>query len=141
VFSGFNIYKPGQGRYVRIGTAVGVGIALLAFSYFLYTVLKRSLVGIVGIEGIFDYINLGVPAVFFVGVGILIYRLLNKPRTVDFLLATEGEMKKVSWSSRKEIIGSTKVVIVTSFIMAGVLFAVDLVLNVVFRWMGVMGGG
>jgi len=137
VFSGFNIYKPGQGRYVRIGTAVGVGIALLAFSYFLYTVLKRSLVGIVGIEGIFDYINLGVPAVFFVGVGILIYRLLNKPRTVDFLLATEGEMKKVSWSSRRELVGSTLVVIITIVIMAIFLYIVDGLIVWVYRNLGV----
>ncbi|MCK4850305.1 MAG: preprotein translocase subunit SecE [Phycisphaerae bacterium] len=42
------------------------------------------------------------------------------------MIATEGEMKKVSWSSKKEIIGSTKVVIVTLLIMGLVLFLVDL---------------
>ena len=31
----------------------------------------------------------------------------------DFFIATEGEMKKVNWSTRAEVIRSTKVVIVT----------------------------
>jgi preprotein translocase SecE subunit len=48
-------------------------------------------------------------------------------------------MKKVSWSSRKEVIGSTKVVIVTSFILAGVLFAVDILLTIVFHKLKVIG--
>ncbi|MBE3132152.1 MAG: preprotein translocase subunit SecE [Acidobacteria bacterium] len=34
-------------------------------------------------------------------------------------------MKKVSWSSKAELIGSTVVVIVTVFLLALVIFAVD----------------
>jgi len=48
-------------------------------------------------------------------------------------------MKKVSWSSRKEVVGSTKVVIVTTFILAVIIFGVDLLFVVLFRWLGVMG--
>ena len=43
---------------------------------------------------------------------------MNKPTNVDFLIATDSEMKKVNWTSRKELIGSTKVVIVFMFLIA-----------------------
>ncbi|NLW87690.1 MAG: preprotein translocase subunit SecE [Planctomycetes bacterium] len=69
----------------------------------------------------------------------LTFWILNKPSAADFLIATESEMKKVSWSSRKEVIGSTKVVIVTTFIMAALLAGVDLLFILLFSWMGVTG--
>jgi len=49
-------------------------------------------------------------------------------------------MKKVSWSSRKEVVGSTKVVIVTTFIMAGILFGVDILFQRLFGWVGLWRG-
>ncbi len=57
-------------------------------------------------------------------IGILYYVGLN-PKTAEFLIATDGEMKKVNWSTRKEIVGSTWVVIVASVLVATVLFVVD----------------
>jgi preprotein translocase SecE subunit len=48
-------------------------------------------------------------------------------------------MKKVSWASRKEITGSTKVVIVTTLILTGLMFGVDLIFIRLFSWLGVMG--
>ena len=56
------------------------------------------------------------------------------------MIAGEGEMKKVSWSSRKEVVGSTKVVIITTFLMAAVLYAVDWVFATLFAQFGIMGG-
>ena len=50
---------------------------------------------------------------------------MNKPANVDFLIATDSEMKKVNWTSRKELIGSTQVVIMFMFLIALFLFAVD----------------
>ena len=46
---------------------------------------------------------------------------MNKPSNVDFLVATDREMKKVNWTSRKDLIGSTKVVIVFMFLIALIL--------------------
>ena len=51
--------------------------------------------------------------------------MVNGPRFADFLIATESEMKKVSWSSRAELVGSTVVVIVTVLILAAYIFGVD----------------
>lgn len=47
------------------------------------------------------------------------------PRAVDFLIATQGEMNKVNWSTRREIFGSTWVVIVAAFLIAALLFVID----------------
>ena len=116
------IYKKGQGKYTRIITFVAaVGIALIAAkatSDFLkgYNLTRPPL------------IRFGIPMGAVLAIGALVLWLINRPKTADFLIATEGEMKKVSWSSKKEIIGSTKVVIITTFILATILFSVDMVL-------------
>ena len=126
------IYKKGQGRYTRVGTFVGVMIIAVAGA----AALSKKLGGVTGIS---PYLRFGVPAAVALAIGFLAFWMMNRPKTADFLIQTEGEMKKVSWSSRKEIIGSTKVVIVTTFILAGLLFAVDLGFVVVFRFLGIMG--
>ena len=43
------------------------------------------------------------------------------------LIATDGEMKKVNWSTRKEIVGSTWVVVAATFLLTAVLIAVRVV--------------
>ena len=124
----FDIYKKGQGRYARIvtfvaGVALGIGGAI---------VLSRKL-------GAYTppVVQYGVPSLLVAALGLLMFWLVNRSRSADFLIATEGEMKKVSWSSRKEIIGSTKVVIVTLMIMAAILATVDVGFVVLFRFLGV----
>jgi preprotein translocase SecE subunit len=54
------------------------------------------------------------------------------------MIATEGEMKKVNWSTRREIIGSTKVVILFTILLAVILFTVDIVFMTFFAWIGVL---
>jgi len=87
------------------------------------------------------YVQYGVPSVLLALLGLLMFWMVNRPKSADFLIATEGEMKKVSWSSRKEIIGSTKVVIVSLFIMATILAAVDVGFTLLFNFLGVTGTG
>jgi preprotein translocase subunit SecE len=43
----------------------------------------------------------------------------------EFLAETRSELKKVSFPSRDEVVGTTIVVIVTSFIFAAFLFLAD----------------
>ncbi|HHN77587.1 MAG TPA: preprotein translocase subunit SecE [Phycisphaerales bacterium] len=59
-------------------------------------------------------------------------------RTVDFLINTDGEMRKVNWSTKKEIIGSTQVVIVAAFIIAAFLFLIDISFQQFFQFIGVL---
>ncbi len=50
-------------------------------------------------------------------------------KTVQFLRETRVEMRKVTWPGRKEILGSTVVVIAASFVVAFFLGFVDLILQ------------
>ena len=61
-------------------------------------------------------------------------------RSVEFLIATDGEMKKGNWTTYREVKGSTIVVIVATFLIAGILFAVDMGFSWVFRAIGVLEG-
>ncbi len=64
--------------------------------------------------------------VLLVGAGLIFLFMGSKPSSCEFLIATDGEMKKVNWSSRREVLGSTWVVISASFLIAGMLYMVDL---------------
>jgi len=59
-------------------------------------------------------------------------------RVVDFMIATEGEMKKVNWSSRREVMGSTWVVIGLMVFIAAFCFGVDRVFQLIFAAMDVL---
>jgi preprotein translocase SecE subunit len=120
----FEIYKRGQGKYTRIVTFVGaMVIGLFGASSLSETLSTHA-----------PYIHFGVPFAVLLGLAILMFWLVNRPKNVDFLVATEGEMKKVSWSNKKEIIGSTKVVIITTFVMAFMLYGVDYIFGSLFMY-------
>lgn len=50
-------------------------------------------------------------------------------RITEFISEARGELKKVNWPSRKELIDSTKVVLITSFLLAAFIGVVDFVLS------------
>jgi preprotein translocase subunit SecE len=53
-----------------------------------------------------------------------------------FLSEVRAEMKKVSFPSRDEVVGTTIVVVVTSFVFAFYLWLADLVIVQLFKVMG-----
>ena len=65
----------------------------------------------------------------------LIYWLVNKPSIADFMIAAEGEMKKVSWSSRQEIVVSTTIVIIVVILTAILLGVTDVTFKLFFNWL------
>jgi preprotein translocase SecE subunit len=66
------------------------------------------------------------------------YLVFLKPSSVDFLIATEGEMKKVNWSTRREVIGSTTAVIMTAVILTVFCYVIDIGFVALFRAMRVL---
>ncbi|MSQ95722.1 MAG: preprotein translocase subunit SecE [Gemmataceae bacterium] len=58
----------------------------------------------------------------------LAWRTVNVPAFADFLIATEAEMNKVSWTNRRRLVQDTVVVLVTVFLFAAYLFSVDVIL-------------
>jgi preprotein translocase SecE subunit len=54
------------------------------------------------------------------------WRAVNAPSFADFLIATEAEMNKVSWSSKRRLFQDTIVVLVTCVLLTIFLLVVDL---------------
>ncbi len=59
------------------------------------------------------------------GAVLVFYFVGSRASSSEFLIATDGEMKKVNWTTRREVLGSTWVVIVASFLIAAILYVVD----------------
>lgn len=68
----------------------------------------------------------GVGLVVILGSAITWWFVGARPRSVDFLIATDGEMKKVNWSTRKDVMASTWVVVMWSVLLASGLYLIDL---------------
>ncbi|MFZ0034648.1 MAG: preprotein translocase subunit SecE [Sedimentisphaerales bacterium] len=120
----FDIYKRGQGKYTRLCSAFGFEIVVAVGCLLLYKKLDGADLGL--------WVATMVPTGVFIAFAVLIFWLSNKPAVADFLIAAEGEVKKVSWSSRKEIAVSTVVVIAVVVIMAILLGTADLSLKMFF---------
>lgn len=130
--SPLRIYRPGQGTAVRWGTAAGAGVIVLAFGNFLFNRLAFF-----GVE-----VQTIVPVIAVVALAGVVFWLVGQYRKfVNFLIDTESEMRKVNWSSRKDVLGHTKVVIFTVLAMGFMLFVVDVVSMGLFSWAGVLRVG
>lgn len=72
-------------------------------------------------------VNAIMPIIFGVLLIWLAYRIVNVPTFADFLIATEAEMNKVSWTTRKRLLQDTVVVLTTVFLFTTFLFVVDII--------------
>jgi len=106
-----------------LGAAALVGLGCFR----LYRLLEAADLGL--------WVESMVPAALFVVLGLVIFYLMNKHTVADFLIAGEGEMKKVSWSSRQEIAVSTFIVIIVVVIMALLLGTTDIGFRTLFTWL------
>ncbi|HUO09741.1 MAG TPA: preprotein translocase subunit SecE [Phycisphaerae bacterium] len=113
----FSVYKPGQGKYVRWGTVAGLSIFILTGAYWLGEVVLAMYGTPVKAAAV----------VVWVGVfGMATFLLVNSPKFGEFLIMTESEMRKVTWPSRRDVINSTKIVIIMTLILALMLWIVDI---------------
>ena len=55
------------------------------------------------------------------------WRVVNWPTFADFLIATEAEINKVSWTTRRRLMQDTVVVLITVFLFTAFLFVVDII--------------
>jgi preprotein translocase SecE subunit len=135
---GMSVYKPGQGYYTRMGTVIGVAVVTLLAIDWLWTPMKN-----IRIAGVPEIYVATAGAVLLGGiVTYLTYMLVfTKPKTVDFLVATEGEMKKVNWSTKREVIGSTNAVILTAVVIAVFCYVIDIAFFAFFSQIKVIDVG
>lgn len=127
-----SLYKPGQGYWTRMLSAIGAGTLVLA--------------GVAWLAAKFDvwfptntvYWKAGMAVIVIGGFGLFLFRIFNKPRIVDFMIATETEMKKVNWPTRRDVVKSTWIIICGTAIMAIILMVVDMVFFRIFLGIGIL---
>ncbi len=129
------IYKEGQGYWTRTMSAVAAGLLIFMGGSWLWNQLDGVTMGT--IQPV--YIQAGATVVFIAVFAVVGYFLTCRHRKmVDFLIATEGEMKKVNWSTRREIAGSTWVVIGLTAVIAVIIGLLDLFYSILFRALNVL---
>ncbi|MBX9580093.1 MAG: preprotein translocase subunit SecE [Gemmataceae bacterium] len=133
-------YKPALGQRVRRITLLGI---LLVGATGVYALINQGMIPeqwrlvlpFTGPDGspegnravtLIRHARYVVP-VLLIGAAIWVaFRAVNLPTFAEFLIATEAEMNKVSWSSRRRLFQDTVVVLITTLLMALFLLAVDL---------------
>jgi preprotein translocase SecE subunit len=146
-----NSYKGNQGVRVRRGTIIGIlavgvcgiitmvwhknfGIELAATNEsprvpndWYWVIPYASDAVTIGFVPIMYKVHMMLPIVFSIALLWFAWRVVNIPTFADFLIATEAEMNKVSWTSRKRLIQDTIVVLTTVFLFTMFLFVVDVI--------------
>jgi preprotein translocase subunit SecE len=132
-FLRLDLYKPMQGWYARIYTAAGFGLIALAGVWRIHEASVEYSLGW----------RLALPVIFALFFSWLIFRIIEFPPFAEFLIATGGEMNKVSWTSKEDLIRRTTVVLSTVLVMAVFLYFVDTLWTFMLRMIGVLqfGGG
>jgi preprotein translocase SecE subunit len=134
----FHIYKPGQGYWTRMGTAGAAALIAALAAHFLYQYMHIWLAKMGMSAEAARPTSIYIIAGLLIAFGLFVWYMMNKPSNADFLIATDSEMKKVNWTSRKELIGSTKVVIIFMFLIAFLLFAFDIIFGYLFFFLDVL---
>ncbi len=122
-------YKRNQGRLIRQLTAVALGLVVITGSYTLSQAYLQ------------EYsrsIKVGLP-MLIIAIGLwIVFRVVNLPRFADFLISVEGEVDKIAWASKPELIRSTLVVLGTMFMMGFLLLFFDFFWQMLFKWISVL---
>lgn len=126
-------FKPTQGKLARLWTGVGLALLFGAGIYQYYEIYLKGQSGPVT--------QVGIPAALALVFGWIIWRTVQYPPFADFLIATESEMNKVSWTSREDLHRATVVVLATVFFLALYLFGVDYLWSTLLKWMHVLKVG
>lgn len=126
-------YKASQGRKMRRYTLIGLLLVGLSGVWALMhrdalaagDLVYKMPFGIPNFTALTDQ-QYSVPLLIAAATLWLAWRAVNIPTFADFLIATEAEMNKVSWASRKRLVQDTIVVLVTTLLLTLFLLVVDL---------------
>jgi len=144
------LHKPNQGVYARAVAGAGGGIMAAFGAYWLH--------GLVDLPEIWPNAKFVVPitysllaaAILFIILGGLMALICTgtaiglkkidkfSAASVDFLIESESELRKVSWPSREELTGSTFVVIFVTILLGVYIVTVDKVVSVFMQRLGVL---
>ena len=128
----FEIYKTNQGRNTRLGTAIGISLIVCYGCYRLYLRINDMSLNLERQRMLL--LSTLIPAAILAVLAGLSFWLVNRHSVADFMIAAEGEIKKVNWSSKREIFVSTVIVIAIVILMAALLGFSDLFLGWIFQY-------
>lgn len=145
----FSVYKSGQGYWTRLCTAIVAGAILLLVARWVYTEsqirLATALTGngrtIEMAGSLARKIMLGITSALVLVAAGFVWKVMNSPKGAEFLITTDSEMKKVNWASRRELFGSTRVVILFMIFICVFLFLSDIAFGWFFHQIGVLKAG
>jgi preprotein translocase SecE subunit len=140
--------KPAQGQRVRRATMLGIILLVAAGIYSLYTHGTLNTVGITpqdntwgiklpfttAILPLLPDVKFTVPLLIAAAGLWLAFRVVHLPVFADFLIATEAELNKVSWPTRRSVVQDTVVVLTTVLLLTVFLFLVDLGWGALLSW-------
>lgn len=127
--------KPMQGQRVRRATMLGIMLLVGAGIYALYnhgtlTTADPDWTVRVPFTERFLFllpdVRFTVPLLLAAAGFWVAFRVVNMPVFADFLIATEAELNKVSWPTRRSVVQDTIVVLTTVLLLTVFLFLVDL---------------
>lgn len=140
-------YKRTQGQRVRRGTMLGLlilagcGVYTMLIHKSLETGPRNWSLAVPFTEFLIPLlpdVSLTLPLLLSAASLWVAYRVVNFPTFADFLIATEAELNKVSWTTRKRLIQDTIVVLMTVALLTSFLFVVDMVWARILAEIGVL---
>jgi preprotein translocase SecE subunit len=136
----FTIYKKGQGKWTRLGTVAASGMLACLTAYNVYLWILPVLPVSAGpkLNNTPQHILIAGCALLLGFLALLIFWVGNKPSNVDFLISTDNEMKKVNWTTKGELFGSTRVVVLFLVFIGCFLFLVDTLFAAFFKLIHVL---
>jgi preprotein translocase SecE subunit len=139
-------YKPALGQRVRRLTIVGIlvigatGIVSMTSAGTLPETWVTNIPFVAEPVTVMTNVRYVVPTVLILVTLWVAFRVVNLPTFAEFLIATEAEMNKVSWTGRRRLLQDTVVVLITTFLMTMFLLVVDLFWGWLLSqsWVGVL---
>ncbi|MFM9959286.1 MAG: preprotein translocase subunit SecE [Phycisphaerales bacterium] len=124
------MYKPDQGYWTRTCSAIAAfALTAAAMAWIVRQIDRFNFEA--STASILQWSLAG--TILIIGAGLTYLLVYQRQKSAEFLIATEGEMKKVNWSTRREVMGSTWVVITVSLTIAVILWFVDLGFSTFFQ--------
>ena len=129
------IHKKGQGTIARSSAYVIAAFLIVFGAIRLYATLGGPFLEVLAPSlPIIGDVSVRKVVALLVAIGALfaLHVLLNRPRSVDLMIETEQEMRKVSWPTLPEVWNATLVVILVTAVVAHTMSAFDRGIRAVF---------
>jgi preprotein translocase SecE subunit len=142
-----HLYKRNQGVRVRRFTILGILIVLGSGIYTMWrnkVISSENWIVSMPFSGaslmLLPDIHATIPLILIALTIWFAWRIVNLPVFADFLIATEAEINKVSWTPRPKLIRDTIVVLITVLIITLFLFVVDMFWGILLSrsWVGIL---